>query len=128
MSATGLSKARLERMHHVLSGHVQRGEMARLVALVSRHDDVHVETLGTLSVDRAAPMRRDTIFRIASLAKPIAGAHRSSRAEVHGLADRRHGAGGPRDHRARSPDVPHGGDGRERDESGDDVPAHETIQ
>jgi CubicO group peptidase (beta-lactamase class C family) len=71
MSTAGLSKSRLERMHHVLSGHVQRGEMPGLVALVSRHDDVHVETLGTLSVDRAAPMRRDTIFRIASLAKPI---------------------------------------------------------
>jgi CubicO group peptidase (beta-lactamase class C family) len=71
MSMAGLSKARLERMHQVLSGHVERKEMPGLVALVSRHDDVHVETLGTMSVGDPAPMKRDTIFRIASITKPI---------------------------------------------------------
>ena len=71
MSTAGLSKSRLERMHRVLSGYVERKEMPGLVALVSHHDDVHVETLGTLSVGHPAPMKRDTIFRIASLAKPI---------------------------------------------------------
>jgi CubicO group peptidase (beta-lactamase class C family) len=68
---TGLSKPRLARMHRALSGYVEREEMPGLVALVSRHDDVHVETLGTMSFGRPAPMRRDTIFRIASLAKPV---------------------------------------------------------
>jgi CubicO group peptidase (beta-lactamase class C family) len=58
-------------MHQVLSGYVERKEMPGLVALVSHHDDVHVETLGTMSVDHPAPMKRDTIFRIASLARPI---------------------------------------------------------
>jgi CubicO group peptidase (beta-lactamase class C family) len=71
MSMTGLSKPRLERMHRVLSGYIERQEVPGLVALVSRHDDVHVETLGTKSVGHSAPMRRDTIFRIASLAKPV---------------------------------------------------------
>jgi CubicO group peptidase (beta-lactamase class C family) len=76
MNSAGLSKSRLERMHHVLSGYVERKEMPGLVALVSHHDDVHVETLGTLSFDaesfgHPAPMQRDTIFRIASLSKPI---------------------------------------------------------
>jgi CubicO group peptidase (beta-lactamase class C family) len=71
MSMAGISKSRLERLHHVLSGYVERKEMPGIVALVSRHDDVHVETLGTLSVGHPAPMQRDTIFRIASLAKPI---------------------------------------------------------
>jgi CubicO group peptidase (beta-lactamase class C family) len=71
MSTAGLSKARLERMHQVLSSYVERKEMPGLVALVSHHDDVHVETLGTLAVGHPAPMQRDTIFRIASLAKPI---------------------------------------------------------
>src|SRR5260370_18763995 len=45
--------------------------MPGLVALVSRDDDVHVETLGRMSVGHPAPMKRDTIFRIASLAKPV---------------------------------------------------------
>jgi hypothetical protein len=52
--------SRLERMHQVLSGYV-----------VSHDDDVHVETLGTMSVGHPAPMKGETIFRIASLAKPI---------------------------------------------------------
>jgi CubicO group peptidase (beta-lactamase class C family) len=67
----GLSKSRLKKMHHVLSGYVERNELPGFVALVSRHDDVHVETLGTMAVGHAAPMKRDTIFRIASLAKPM---------------------------------------------------------
>ena len=67
----GLSKSRHERMHQVLSGHVERKEMSGLVALVSRHDDVHVEALGTLAFGDPAPMKRDTIFRIASITKPI---------------------------------------------------------
>ena len=37
----------------------------------TRHDNVHVETLGTTSFVDAAPMKRATVFRIASLAKPI---------------------------------------------------------
>ena len=71
MSNAGLSRVGLERMHHVLSGYVERHEMPGLVALVSRHDDVHMETLGTLSFDNPAPMKHDTIFRIASLNKLI---------------------------------------------------------
>jgi CubicO group peptidase (beta-lactamase class C family) len=71
MSYVGLSKWRLERMHQVLSGYVERKEMPGLVALISHHDDVHVETLGTMSFGHPAPMKRDTIFRIASLTKPI---------------------------------------------------------
>ena len=42
MSTAGLAKAQLERMHQVLSGYVDRKELPGLVALVSRHDDVHV--------------------------------------------------------------------------------------
>lgn len=67
----GLSKSRLERMHQVMSGYVQREEMPGLVTLVSRHDDVHVEALGTMAIGHAAPMQRDTIFRIASITKPV---------------------------------------------------------
>jgi hypothetical protein len=62
MSTAGLSKSRLERMHRVLSGYVERQDMPGLVALVGHHDDVHVETLGTLSFGHPTPMKRDTIF------------------------------------------------------------------
>jgi CubicO group peptidase (beta-lactamase class C family) len=71
MKTRGLTKSRLERMHRVLAGYVERGDLPGLVALVSHGDDVHVETLGGLSLGEPTPMRRDTIFRIASLTKPI---------------------------------------------------------
>lgn len=69
-----LSKPRLERFHRVLSGYVERGEIPGLVALVSCHDDVHVEALGTMALGQPAPMRRDTIFRIASVSKLMTAA------------------------------------------------------
>ena len=58
-------------MHRVLSGYVERGHLPGLVALVGRNDDVHVETLGTMSFGAPALMKRDTIFRIASITKPV---------------------------------------------------------
>ena len=68
---SGLSEARLDRLHHVLSGYVDRQEIPGIVALVSRGDDVHIEALGTLSIDGASSMTRDAIFRIASISKPV---------------------------------------------------------
>src|SRR5215510_12456538 len=71
MSTADSSQMQLQRMHRILSGHVERKEMPGLVALVSHGDCVHVETLGTLAFDNPAPMQPDTVFRIASLSKPI---------------------------------------------------------
>jgi CubicO group peptidase (beta-lactamase class C family) len=67
----GLTKSGLERMHRVLAGHIERRDVPGLVALVARGDHVHVEALGSLGVRETAPMRRDTIFRIASITKPV---------------------------------------------------------
>jgi CubicO group peptidase (beta-lactamase class C family) len=44
-----------------------------LVALVAHGDQVHVETLGNLTIGRA-PVKRDSLFRIASTTKPITAA------------------------------------------------------
>jgi CubicO group peptidase (beta-lactamase class C family) len=68
-----LSRTRLARMRTVLGGYIDRGEMPGLVALVSRGEDLYVEALGALSFG-GAPMKRDTIFRIASMTKPITAA------------------------------------------------------
>jgi CubicO group peptidase (beta-lactamase class C family) len=70
----GLSPARLRRVHDCLAGHVQRGTVPGLVALISRRDEVHVETIGVTALGGRDPMRRDTIFRIASMTKPITAA------------------------------------------------------
>jgi CubicO group peptidase (beta-lactamase class C family) len=74
MSNGGFSKTRLGRLHDVMAGYVHRGEIPGLVALVSRCDQVHVATLGAKTIDASDPVRRDTIFRIASMSKPITAA------------------------------------------------------
>ncbi|MFZ0215055.1 MAG: serine hydrolase domain-containing protein [Candidatus Dormiibacterota bacterium] len=71
---TGFTQAGLRRLHDVLARHVVSGDLPGLVALVSRHGETHVETLGTLTAGTGTPMRRDTIFRIASSSKPITAA------------------------------------------------------
>ena len=71
MNTAGLAKPRLERMRQVLWGHIERKDMPGLVALVSHHEDVHVEAMGTLAFGNEAPMGRDTIFRIASISKLV---------------------------------------------------------
>src|SRR5215207_390854 len=74
MSTGGLSEARLARMHEVMAGHVARSQGPGMVMLVSRQGEVHVEAIGMLAFDGSEPMRRDTIFRIASVTKPIVAA------------------------------------------------------
>ena len=69
----GLSPARLARMHTVMAGYVERGEVPGIVTLVSRHGEVHADALGKQTVG-GEPMRRDTIFRIASVTKAITAA------------------------------------------------------
>jgi Beta-lactamase class C and other penicillin binding proteins len=60
-------------MHHVMSGYVERGEVPGLVTLVSRRGEVHVDAIGTKSIGGDA-IRRDSIFRIASMTKAITAA------------------------------------------------------
>jgi CubicO group peptidase (beta-lactamase class C family) len=67
----GLSPTRLTRMHDALRRHVDSGRLPGLVALISRRGAEHLDAIGTLAFDRTAPMRRDTIFRLASVTKPI---------------------------------------------------------
>jgi CubicO group peptidase (beta-lactamase class C family) len=74
MSTAGLSKERLGRMHEVMAGYVERGEVPGLVTLVSRRGEVHVDVIGTQVFGESSPMRRDTIFRISSMTKPITAA------------------------------------------------------
>src|SRR5215813_7754313 len=66
-------ETRAGRLHHALAAHVASGDMPGMVALVSRRGETKVETIGTQSFG-GTPMRRDTIFRIASMTKPITAA------------------------------------------------------
>jgi CubicO group peptidase (beta-lactamase class C family) len=63
----------LARFGAVAAEHVGDDRVPGLVALVSRGDQVHVEALGSLSVG-GPPIRRDSLFRIASTTKPVTAA------------------------------------------------------
>ena len=65
---------RLSRMHEIMASYVERGEVPGMVTLVSRRGEVHVEAMGVKTAGGNDPVRRDTIFRIASLSKPITAA------------------------------------------------------
>jgi CubicO group peptidase (beta-lactamase class C family) len=71
MSKARLSKARLGRMHDVMKGYVERGEVPGMVTLVSRRGKEHIDAIGAGSAGGQDPIRRDTIFRISSMTKPI---------------------------------------------------------
>ena len=66
-----LSSGRLDRLHRILADHVDRGAAPGLVSVVSRHGETHVDVVGSMDVDGRRPMRRDAVFRISSMTKPI---------------------------------------------------------
>lgn len=79
MSGSGLSRARLERVHQALDTHVRSGAVPGLVALVSRRGVSHMDILGHYAPGGTRAlgnreMRRTTIFRIASMTKPVLAA------------------------------------------------------
>ncbi|MFF5975670.1 serine hydrolase domain-containing protein [Streptomyces sp. NPDC012769] len=67
----GFSETALRRIREVLARHVESGKIPGLVALVGSGNETHVEALGTMRHDGGPPMRRDTIFRMASTSKPV---------------------------------------------------------
>jgi CubicO group peptidase (beta-lactamase class C family) len=68
------SRAGLDRLHHAMAARVANGELPGIVTLIAHADNVHIDTIGTMAFDREEPMRRDAIFRIASMTKPVLAA------------------------------------------------------
>ncbi len=70
--SVGLSSDRLDRMHRGMQAFVDRKEAGGIVTLVAREGKVvDVHAVGFQDVESATPMKPDTIFRIASMSKPI---------------------------------------------------------
>jgi CubicO group peptidase (beta-lactamase class C family) len=70
----GLSSDRLRRIAGVVQGYIDRGQISGAVTMVSRKGQVaHFEAQGLMDLDSQAPMRKDAIFRIASMSKPVTG-------------------------------------------------------
>lgn len=68
----GFSARGLDDVHRVLQAAVDRGDLGGIVAFVYRRGRVaQVDTVGWQDAAKTKPMSRDTIFRIASMTKPI---------------------------------------------------------
>jgi CubicO group peptidase (beta-lactamase class C family) len=61
-------------LHDVLAPHVSPGSTPGAVGLIARGDRVEVAVIGSVDVAGTAVMTRDSIFRIASITKPITAA------------------------------------------------------
>jgi CubicO group peptidase (beta-lactamase class C family) len=70
--SVGVSSERLGRLHAGMQAFVDRHEAGGIVTLVAREGKVvDVHASGFQDVERGTPMKTDTIFRIASMTKPI---------------------------------------------------------
>ncbi len=64
----------MSNLHDILQTYVSNGSVPGAVGLVARGGQVEVQAVGAADVDGTRPMARDSIFRIASITKPITAA------------------------------------------------------
>src|SRR5579862_1764434 len=70
----GFSPNGLKRVTDAMQSYVNQEEAVGLVTLLFRHGEIaQVNALGWRDREAKAPMKRDSIFRIASMTKPITG-------------------------------------------------------
>jgi len=71
-ASVGISAERLKRLHAGMQSFVDRKEAAGIVTLIARDGKVvDVNASGFQDVAAKTPMRTDTLFRIASMTKPV---------------------------------------------------------
>ncbi|HEY1632900.1 MAG TPA: serine hydrolase domain-containing protein [Rhizomicrobium sp.] len=71
-SANGFSAEKLAAVPAMLQGVVDGGDLSGVVTLVWRKgEDVQVNAIGKRDIEAGKPMTRDTLFRIASMTKPV---------------------------------------------------------
>ncbi|WP_328311374.1 beta-lactamase family protein [Streptomyces sp. NBC_00442] len=61
-------------LRKILDAQVADGTVPGAVALVARGDDVEVAVAGSTALGGASPMTRDSLFRLASVSKPVTAA------------------------------------------------------
>jgi CubicO group peptidase (beta-lactamase class C family) len=70
--SVGLSSERLERINALIQSHIDAGRISGAVTLVARHGKIaHLEAQGVMDIAGNKPMEEDTIFRLASMSKPV---------------------------------------------------------
>src|SRR5438552_14487600 len=70
----GFSSERLQRINETVQRYIDSGQITGAVTVVSRRGRVaHFEAQGLMDLESKTPMRRDAIFRMASMSKPVTG-------------------------------------------------------
>jgi CubicO group peptidase (beta-lactamase class C family) len=68
----GLSSERLTRINDLIQSHIDAGHISGAVTLVARHGKIaHLEAQGLMDIAGNKAMAEDTIFRLASMSKPV---------------------------------------------------------
>jgi CubicO group peptidase (beta-lactamase class C family) len=71
--SVGLSTERLQRVHELVERTIAAGDIAGAVTLVARNGQVaYLEAQGVMDLQSKRPMRPDSMFRLASMSKPVA--------------------------------------------------------
>src|SRR4051812_22607204 len=69
---SGMSTERLKRLSAAMRAYIDAGQVPGTVTLVARRGHVvHLEAQGVMDASARTPMRPDSIFRIASMTKPL---------------------------------------------------------
>src|SRR5262245_7656817 len=70
----GMSSERLVRIGQVIQRYMDAKDLAGAVSVVSRRGKVaYFEAQGLMDIEHKTPMRKDAIFRMASMSKPVTG-------------------------------------------------------
>src|SRR5471030_1183937 len=70
----GMSSERLQRVNDVIKSYIDSNQISGAVTMVSRKGRIaHFEAQGLMDLEAKTPMRKDAIFRMASMSKPVTG-------------------------------------------------------
>src|SRR6185295_19048410 len=70
----GVSSERLQRITQMIQRRIAAGEMAGAVTIVARKGKiVHLDAQGVLDLESKKPVAKDSMFRVASMTKPVTG-------------------------------------------------------
>src|SRR5258708_13898934 len=70
----GMSAERLQRINQVVQQYIDNRQISGAVTMVSRKGRVaHFEAQGLMDIESKAAMKKDAIFRMASMSKPVTG-------------------------------------------------------
>jgi len=70
----GFSSERLRRIHDTIKFHIAENRISGAITLLARRGSiVHFETHGLMNIEAKKPMRKDALFALASMTKPVTG-------------------------------------------------------